>query len=197
MIDYFYSIKIIKSESVSDFPDFKKLKTATYDMSSIIKHEIPVKTYKVTRIIKEFIVKQFKSFSFSLIEAIVAIFPGIFGLVMGINFLITSDGDQSYSQLGLVLINFSAAYFSLFILIAHYRFKSIAWDKKVADDRGITTEEVKKCYTIIKESDWVKFNEMISEKANDEIQKFKQLFDDGVISQEEFEKKKKEILASD
>jgi hypothetical protein len=38
---------------------------------------------------------------------------------------------------------------------------------------------------------------MISKKANDEIQKFKQLFDDGVISQEEFKKKKKEILTSD
>jgi hypothetical protein len=73
-------------------------------------------------------------------------------------------------------------------------YKSIAWDEKVADDRGITTEEVKKCYLIVKESDWVNFNKMISKKVNDEIQKFKQLFDYGVISQEEFEKKKNELL---
>ena len=169
MIDYFYSIKIIKSESASDFPDFKKLKTATYDMSSIIKHEIPVKTYKETRIIKEFIVKQFKSFSFSLIEFIAVIFIGILVFVMGINFLITSDGDQSYSQLGLLMIIPIVAIFPLLILLVHYHYKSIAWDKKVADDRGITTEEVKKCYTIVKESAWVKFNKMISKKVNRKV----------------------------
>ena len=144
MTDYFYSIKITNSESVSEFSDLKKLKTDTYDMSSIIKHEIPVKTYKDIRRSKKNI------FFFFLF------------------FLLPTGGFESS--------------------------KTMAWDKKVVDDRGITIEEVKKSYLIVKESDWVNFNKMISEKANDEIQKFKQLFDNGVISQEEFEKKKKELL---
>jgi ABC-type multidrug transport system fused ATPase/permease subunit len=197
MIDYFYSIKIIKSESASEFSDLRKLETDTYDMSSIIKHEIPVKTYKETRFRKETIVGTFHPFLFYLFDVIV----GIFVLVMGIFFLITSGGDQDYSQLGLFLIILSAALFSLLILGTRHRFKSIAKSiaryKKAADDRGITTEEVKKCYTIVRESDWVKFKKIISKKINDEIQKFKQLLDDGVISQEEFEKKKKEISTPD
>ena len=149
MIDYFYSIKITNSESVSELSELKKLKTATYDMSSIIKHEIPVKTYKDTR---------------------------------------RRRRKKNIGDWVLLL------FLSFLIPVGTERYKSIAWDKKVADDRGITTEEVKKCYTIVKESAWVKFNKMISKKVNDEIQKFKQLFDDGVISQEEFKKKKKELL---
>jgi hypothetical protein len=148
MIDYFYSIKITNSESVSEFSELKKLKTATYDMSSIIKHEIQVKTYKDIR------------------------------------------RRRSKKNIG----DWVVFLFLAFLGPVGPGYKSIAWDEKVADDRGITTEEVKKCYLIVKESDWVNFNKMISKKVNDEIQKFKQLFDYGVISQEEFEKKKNELL---
>ena len=151
MIDYFYSIKITNSESVSELSDRKKIKAATYDMSSIIKHEIPVETYK--------------------------------------------DIRRRRSKMNIGDWVFSLLFFA-FLDPVSPRYKFIAWDQKVADDRGITTEEVKKYYTVLKESEWVKFNKMISKKANDEIQKFKQLFDDGVISQEEFEKKKKELLFS-
>jgi hypothetical protein len=199
MIDYFYSIKITNSESVGELDEFNKLKDATYDMSSIIKHEIPVKTYKEIRkirIIKKFIVKQSDSSLFFLFDFIAAIIAAIFAFVFGIYFLITSY--QDYSEFAILVSIFGAALLSFLIFVAHHRFKSIAksiaWDKKVAVDRGITTEEVKKCYTIVKESAWVKFNKMIFKKANDEIQKVKQLFDDGVISQEDFDKKKKDLL---
>lgn len=148
-IDYFYSIKIINSESLSELSDLEKFKASTYDMSSIIKHEIPVKTYKDIR--RRRSKKNIGEWVFFLF----------------LSFLLPVDSERA---------------------------KSIAWDQKVADDRGITIEEVKKSYLIVKESDWVKFNKMISKKANDEIKKFKQLFDDGVISQEELEKKKKELL---
>jgi len=176
-IDYFYSIKIIDSESVREFSDLKKLKAATYDMSSIIRHEIPVKTYKYTRRSKQIL-------WFSL-----GWFP-LIALVLVLGILLSED----FSDVIPFLVIFVVPFILLGILIVHYKSKSMAWDKKVADDRGITTEEVKKYYTIVKASAWVKFNKMISKKANDEIQKFKQLFDDGVISQEEFEKKKKELL---
>jgi hypothetical protein len=186
MIDYFYSVKITNSESVSDISEIKKLETAIYDMSSIRRHEKPVKIHKGTWRKIENKRDWVLSFIFDFLPAIGLVSLFVFSVIF---FAIAGEDEQTLS---LAIIG-SALMISFFILLWHYSSKSEAWDKKVAEDRGITTEEVNKWYTIVKESDWEKFNEMISKKANDEIRKFKQLFDDGVISQEEFEKKKRDI----
>ncbi len=185
MNNYFYSIKITNSESVSELSELKKFETAIYDMSSIRRHEKPVKIHKGTWRKIENKRDWVLSFIFDFLPAI--------GFVSLFVFLAVSLAiGEDEQTLSLAIIG-SALMISFFILLWHYSSKSEAWDKKVAEDRVITTEEVNKWYTIVKESDWEKFNEMISKKANDEIQKFKQLFDDGVISQEEFEKKKRDI----